>query len=513
LTTVLPSGGLAGYESAINDLSLTLAASQNIENNGAMTSAGNLTVLAGGTITNTPTAGASGGATLRANGELNLLSDTVANQGVVSSTAGNVDVAVPSIFASAAGPFAGAILPKVLSQNISINNTSGTIQALSGTINLGGTGLGPSAVLCLTGGNFAAQAINVQAGKGAIPADVNNVAGPVNVSGGTIGAAGGGGSISIESRIGTIQAQLVSANGGGTSPRQGSSGSGGNGGIKGGLGGAIGEGTAGGRGGTIGIASTDGDITLNGVVRATGSSGGGVSGLAGDGGFGVDKGLNGGTVAAAGSGGAGGAITIDATSGTLTVPNLSNEAADGAPGGNQSEKGGKGGDSDNTGGKGGDVRQAGSGGAGGTITINYSKLITVSPPSSNKPTANGGAAGVQSGTAGDGGTAPISLGPGDVDRTSAKPLGCRQGHNKRHRPVEKSWSEPETKLPGLLHPSFAAPCRPEEEGYCAGCRHCISRTPGGLTRIVGRTAWSDYWAGFGWRERTSLARPPLRQRS
>ena len=40
-------------------------------------------------------------------------------------------------------------------------------------------------LLSLTGGNLAAQAINLQAGTGAIQADVNNVTGAVNVSGGS----------------------------------------------------------------------------------------------------------------------------------------------------------------------------------------------------------------------------------------------------------------------------------------------------------------------------------------
>ena len=78
---------------------------------------------------------------------------------------------------------------------------------------------------------------------------------------------------------------------------------------------------------------------------------------AGNGGFGTDKGLTGGTVAAAGSGGAGGAITIKATGGTLTISNLTKISADGSAGGNQSGTGGKGGDSGASGGKGGDVGQ------------------------------------------------------------------------------------------------------------------------------------------------------------
>ena len=182
---MLPSGGLPGYQNAINNLSLTLVASHNIVNNGAITSADNLTALAGGSITNAPTAGpAAGLPRVQAAGELNLLSGAVANQGVVSSSSGNVDLAVPSNYASAAGPFASGTLPGSLPQYITINNTSGTIQALEGTINLGGMELGQSALLTLTGGNLAASAINVQAGEGAIKADVNNVTGAVNVSGG-----------------------------------------------------------------------------------------------------------------------------------------------------------------------------------------------------------------------------------------------------------------------------------------------------------------------------------------
>ena len=81
---------------------------------------------------------------------------------------------------------ASGTLPAVMPQNISINNTSGTIQALNGTINIGGMELGQTAVLSLTGGNLAAQAINLQAGKGTVQADVNNVTGAVNVSGGSV---------------------------------------------------------------------------------------------------------------------------------------------------------------------------------------------------------------------------------------------------------------------------------------------------------------------------------------
>jgi hypothetical protein len=121
---------------------------------------------------------------VRAVGELDLLAPTVINHGAVSSTAGDVDIAVPSIYASAATIAYGAV-PAGLSRNIDINNTSGSIQAPSGAINIGGTGLGKSAVLSLTGGNLDARAINLEAGEGALEADVNDVTGTVNTSGGS----------------------------------------------------------------------------------------------------------------------------------------------------------------------------------------------------------------------------------------------------------------------------------------------------------------------------------------
>ena len=106
---MLPSGGLAGYSNAINNLSLTLIAAHNIVNQGSITSAATLTALAGGTITNAPAVGAGAGAAfLQAVGDLNLLAPAVVNQGVVSSTAGNVNVDVPSIYAAAARAFAAA---------------------------------------------------------------------------------------------------------------------------------------------------------------------------------------------------------------------------------------------------------------------------------------------------------------------------------------------------------------------------------------------------------------------
>ena len=186
LTTVLPAGGLAGYSNAINDLSLTLVAQHNVDNLGTITSASSLTFLAGGALTNESTTGANAGlGRVQAVADLNVLAAAVVNHGVASSTAGTVNIAVPSIYAADVSSFANGILPAVLPQTIDINNASGSIDALDGVINIGGADLGSHALLSLAGGNLAAETLNLQGGAGAVQANVDNVTGAVNVSGGS----------------------------------------------------------------------------------------------------------------------------------------------------------------------------------------------------------------------------------------------------------------------------------------------------------------------------------------
>lgn len=112
----------------------------------------------------------------------------------------------------------------------------------------------------------------------------------------------------------------------------------------------------------------------------------------------------------------GGAITIKAGN-MLTINGPIQIDADGNAGGDQSGTGGKGGASGAAGGKGGSVEKQGNGGRGGNITINYEKA---SEPAITA-TVNGGAVGNQTGKAGDGGNAPETEGPGNVNKDSAKP--------------------------------------------------------------------------------------------
>jgi hypothetical protein len=184
ITTVLPAGGLAGYSNAVNDLSLTLIAQHDVDNLGAITSANSLTVLAGGTLTNETTFGAHAGpGRVQAAGDLNALAANVVNQGVASSIAGSVNIAVPSLYTATVSAFGSGKLPAALPQTVELNNACGSIEAFHGVINVGGLELGNQASLSLSGGDFAAQAINLQGGAGAVQANVGNVTGALNVFG------------------------------------------------------------------------------------------------------------------------------------------------------------------------------------------------------------------------------------------------------------------------------------------------------------------------------------------
>jgi hypothetical protein len=200
MTTVLPADGLEGYGDAIGNLSLTLIASGNFVNNGVITSAGDFTALTGGSITNAPAAGASAGSSrVQAAGEVNLLAPSIVNRDVVASTWGDVDFAVPSLYASIAGSFADDGLPAALPADIHIDNTYGTVSALNGTIRVGGTEFGQEARLSLSGGDLAARAIDVQAGKGEAQVALDHVTGAVSLAGGSAHFASNAGVLNLGS--------------------------------------------------------------------------------------------------------------------------------------------------------------------------------------------------------------------------------------------------------------------------------------------------------------------------
>jgi hypothetical protein len=86
LTTVLPANGLPGFSDAIGSLNLSLTAAGDIINHGTISSAGSLTVTAGGGIYN-----ASATSVLSAAQDVNFKTDTIHNSGTVQAS-GNINL-------------------------------------------------------------------------------------------------------------------------------------------------------------------------------------------------------------------------------------------------------------------------------------------------------------------------------------------------------------------------------------------------------------------------------------
>lgn len=166
ISTVLPTGGLPGFAGANSQLSLILTAAQNVVNYGTISSAANLTVTAGNTITNGAATAATTAAVMQAVNNVNLtaLSGNIINHGTIASLASNINLSA----ATAA---------------LVVNNVGGTLSALNGTINVRDSLFTGSAATRLWGGDYLSQALNINGGAGAIDIDANTLSGILNIKG------------------------------------------------------------------------------------------------------------------------------------------------------------------------------------------------------------------------------------------------------------------------------------------------------------------------------------------
>jgi len=167
ITSVLPPS-LPGYTGALYTLSLVLNATQNIVNAGTISSANNLTMTAGGSITNALPAGITNiTPTFSAVNDVNLTTSALANAGLISSQAGNINIA--------------AAMASNVTSNLAINSIGGTFQALQGVINMGDASLLNSTNMNILGGGFLANQLNLAAGPlGNIDVITENLTATVN---------------------------------------------------------------------------------------------------------------------------------------------------------------------------------------------------------------------------------------------------------------------------------------------------------------------------------------------
>jgi hypothetical protein len=151
ITSVLPTGGIAGFSSPLSDLSLSLTATHRLFNAGVIAAAGNLLLSA----------------------------PAIINSGTMSSASGNV-----GITGSSAG-------------NVWINNNGGLIQALNGNIDINTASMTKGNTLWVNGGDWLSNQFNINAGCGDVELDVNRLTGILNVTAGNAHAGNNVGTLNL----------------------------------------------------------------------------------------------------------------------------------------------------------------------------------------------------------------------------------------------------------------------------------------------------------------------------
>lgn len=172
ISSVLTPGGFAAQTGNSPSLDLSLYAVNCIVNAGAIASAGSLSLTAGGSIINALPQGASGRIpVIQAAGHVNLNTANIVNAGLISSAAGNINIA------------------SQMAQTLAINNAGGTLRALSGSINAetaSAAQLGYKPSLTITGGDLAARELNLTCDGGHVTVNCETMDGRLNAHAGDL---------------------------------------------------------------------------------------------------------------------------------------------------------------------------------------------------------------------------------------------------------------------------------------------------------------------------------------
>jgi hypothetical protein len=196
ISSVLPAGGLAKFENAIADLSLSLIATNDIVNHGTISGAGALHLAAGGQVQNSGVLSAlesvniatpsfSNHSIVTANGDINI----------VQQVSRNADLA--ALASQLAGHQAWATL--TTAQNLAVDG-QGVLESISGSINFDHGDAIKGNVLSISNIHARAGEVNLIGGSGLVTAAFGSVNGILNVSGG----AGNAGVLSGDLHLGTV---------------------------------------------------------------------------------------------------------------------------------------------------------------------------------------------------------------------------------------------------------------------------------------------------------------------
>jgi hypothetical protein len=174
ISTVLTRSMASSVGGVMSPISLTLTATDDISNAGRIVSSGSLSLTAlNGSLTNAlavgSTAGGASGAgpapTIQASHGISLSTGTgnLTNSGLITTALGNV-----SINSSHAA------------NDININGTGGTIQAVKGDITVRDASYAGAGNINLIGGNYLSNNLNLYSGTGTITGNVGQVTGKLN---------------------------------------------------------------------------------------------------------------------------------------------------------------------------------------------------------------------------------------------------------------------------------------------------------------------------------------------
>lgn len=171
---VITTVPLTGTASA-PPVNLILSAVSNIVNAGRISSSGDLTLSAGGTITNALPSGVTGPQpVMQAANNINFVlgnvgqSASLINAGLITATTGSINIASQNI------------------GNIIVNNAGGTLSALSGGINVRDSQFSGNYDVSLTGGDLLSKEVNIFSGTGNVYVNVDQLTGKLNVSAGGV---------------------------------------------------------------------------------------------------------------------------------------------------------------------------------------------------------------------------------------------------------------------------------------------------------------------------------------
>ncbi len=190
ITSVLPGGGLPGVINAIDNLSLSLVAADSIFNSGTISSANHLNLVAGNQIVNAAPSNV-GSSALSALGTVNIVTQSLANSGVIQA-ASNINVAQQLIRNAEASALSAQLssmqtgfsaLNEV--RNLFVNNTGGVMEALGSAIDFDHASAVQGTGLMVVGGVLLSSTLKANAGGGGLRLTADHIPGIVTAKGGS----------------------------------------------------------------------------------------------------------------------------------------------------------------------------------------------------------------------------------------------------------------------------------------------------------------------------------------